>query len=304
MKSTGSWYYVKTQKGIVKCKLKGNFKIKGIRSTNPIAVGDIVDYIEQKEENVGLINKIHDRKNYIARKSINLSRQSHVIASNIDYLFLIVTLKSPKTYTLFIDRILIFAEMQNIPSYLVFNKIDIYNDADFQELKSLEEIYGKLGYKSLQISVTEDIGINEIKKIIKGKTILITGNSGVGKSSLINKLEPNLKLATTDVSEMHGQGRHTTTFAEMHKVAGAMLIDTPGIKGFGLVELDKLILSKFYPEMRDYKCKFNNCTHTHEPECKVKEAVAENKISKLRYENYLNIMAGDEGKYREDIYKV
>ena len=306
VKSTGSWYYVKSDKKIVKCKLKGKFKIKGLRSTNPIAVGDKVEFILQKIDNIGLINKIKERKNFIARKSINLSRTSHIIAANIDFVFLLVTLKMPKTYTKFIDRFLIAAEASNIKTVLVFNKIDLYDEDEKEQLDKLESLYKSIGYKTAKISVTEKINLDTIKSFIKDKIILISGNSGVGKSSLINELQPGLNLRTDEISEMHEQGKHTTTFAEMFEIAGGMIIDTPGIKGFGIVNIPQEEISHYLPEMNKLRnqCKFNNCTHTHEPDCAVKKAVETGDISEIRYENYIGIFNDyEEGKYREDAFR-
>lgn len=305
IKSTGSWYYVKSGEKIIRCKLKGKFKLKGLRTTNPVAVGDDVDFIIKKEENRGLINKIHERKNAIIRRSTNLSRYAHTIASNIDTAFLIITLKLPKTYPLFIDRFLVASEKFKIPTVLIFNKIDLYSEEEKKELTYLKSIYEKIGYNCVEISVKENINIAAISELVKNKVILISGNSGVGKSSLLNLLQPGLNLKTDKISEYHEQGKHTTTFAEMFEIADGMLIDTPGIKGFGLTNIAYEKLSHYFPEMNKLrkKCKFNNCTHTHEPDCEIKKAVNEKVINKLRYNNYISILTDDTGKYREDAFR-
>lgn len=303
IKSTGSWYYVKTDDEVIKCKLRGKYKLDDSKRTNPIAVGDYVDFITEKGTSV--IENIHNRKNELVRKSTNLSRRGHVIAANIDVAFLMVTLKMPKTYYEFIDRFLVAAEYHNIETAIIVNKIDLYNEEDLSELEYLSLSYKKIGYDVFEISVKENKNIDQIRSFIKDKTILISGNSGVGKSSLINCLQPNLDLKTDEVSDMHKQGRHTTTFAQMYDIAGGKLIDTPGIKGFGLLDIEKEKLSHYFKEINPIRkdCKYNNCTHTHEPECAVKKAVEEFKISPLRYENYLSIYTDDETKYREDAYR-
>ncbi len=305
IKSTGSWYYVKSKGSIIKCKLKGKFKLRGLRTTNPVAVGDNVDFIIKKKERAGLINNIHERKNAIIRRSTNLSRYAHTIAVNIDTAFLIVTLKFPKTYPLFIDRFLVAAEKFNIPSVIIFNKIDLHSEKDKKELIYLKSVYENIGYKCVDISVKNNINIGKVSKLIKGKTILISGNSGVGKSSLLNKLQTGLNIKTSKVSAFHEQGKHTTTFAEMFDIAGGMLIDTPGIKGFGLTDIQNEKLSHYYPEMNRLrkKCRFNNCTHTHEPDCEIKKSVNKGIVNKLRYNNYISILNDDTGKYREDAYR-
>jgi len=306
IKSTGSWYHVKYDDKIIHCKLRGIFKTKGYRTTNPVAVGDYVGFEYQDDKIKGIIKKIYERKNFLVRKSTNLSKQSHIIAANIDFAFLVITLKNPVTYPIFIDRYTVACEANKIKPVLIFNKIDIYDNSEKEILHNLTEIYRKIGYKCLEISVTENTNIDEVKQLIQNKTIVLSGNSGVGKSSLINLLEPGLKLKTSEISEFHEQGKHTTTFAEMHKIGEGYIIDTPGIKGFGFVNINEKNLNLYFPEMLKLKkyCKFNNCTHTHEPECAVKIAVENNKISSLRYNNYLNIFADDEDKYRQDKYGI
>jgi len=306
MKSTGSWYIVRSNNKNINCKLRGKFKTKGIVTTNPVAVGDIVDFNILKEENTGFITKLHERKNVIIRKSINLSRKAHIIASNIDMAFIIITIKQPKTSTVFIDRYLVSAEAYNIPITLVFNKIDIYNDKDVEEMDRLISIYEKIGYPTIKTSAKDRNGINDFTDILKNKLSVISGNSGVGKSTLINKINPNLELKTDEISDYHQKGKHTTTFSEMFELQkDTFIIDTPGIKGFGLVNLENENLATYFPEMLKLQgtCKYYNCTHTHEPNCSIIKAVENNDISKSRYKSYLSLLADDNEKYREDIYK-
>ena len=304
-KSTGSWYYVKTKTEAFSCKLKGKFRLHGIKSTNPIAVGDIVEFTINAEDNTGVIYKINDRKNYIIRKSTNLSKQAHILASNIDYAFLVATIKQPKTYTEFIDRFLVTCEANNIEGAIIFNKIDIYNEEDNEQVSQLMDLYQNIGYKCIKISVEDEININEIENLIEDKIIVISGNSGVGKSSLINLLQPGLNLKTNEVSDSSQKGKHTTTFAEMHPIGNGYIIDTPGIKGFGLIDIETVKLSHYFPEMNSIrdKCKFNDCTHTHEPGCAVKTALENNEISMQRYKNYLSMLEDGDSPYRLDIFK-
>jgi ribosome biogenesis GTPase len=306
IKSTGSWYHVLHDDEVTRCKIKGNFRVKGIVSTNPVAVGDKVDFLIKKEENTGLIIKIHERKNYIIRKSINLSRKAHIIATNVDLAVLIVTIKLPETHPIFIDRFLVSAEAYDIPVHLVFNKIDLYDE---EEIKTMDEwiaIYDKIGYPSLKVSAKEGTNLEEFKDILKDKTSVISGNSGVGKSTLINAIDPNLTLKTAEISEYHKKGKHTTTFSEVFSLQfGGFIIDTPGIKGFGLVDLEEENLATYFPEMLALQndCKYYNCTHTHEPGCKVVEAVKAALIAESRYKSYLSMLFEDSGKYRSDAYK-
>ena len=304
IKSTGSHYLVRQDDKITDCKIRGKFRRKEFRTTNPVAVGDVVDFKLQKDGDIGVITGIHDRKNCLLRKSTNLSKQFHVIAANIDYAFLMITLIKPVTYSMFIDRWLVACEKNKIKAVLIFNKTDLYDDEIEKKLNSYIKIYKTVGYHCLKTSVKENTGIDVVRKMIKDQTIVISGNSGVGKSGLINLLEPGLNLKISEISVSHEQGKHTTTFAEMFPVAGGFIIDTPGIKGFGLDEETKEHLSDYFPEIKRLSdaCKFNNCTHTHEPECAVKEAVDKGAISSLRYNNYLNILAGEEDKYRQDNY--
>lgn len=305
IKSTGSWYHVMQNDKIVLCKIRGKFRTHGLRSTNPVAVGDIVDFKYQKDGIKGIITSIEDRKNVLLRKSTNLSKQSHIIAANIDLAFLIVSLIKPVTYTLFIDRYLVACQAFHINAVLIFNKTDLYNQDLTNSHENLISIYESVGYKCLSISVKNNDNITDVSELISNKVVVMSGISGVGKSSLINLLEPGLQLKTAEISKYHEQGKHTTTFAEMHKIKDGYIIDTPGIKGFGLDGINKLNLSEFFPEMKAVKinCKFNNCTHTHEPDCAVKDAVTAKKISSLRYNNYLSILADENDKYRQDNYK-
>jgi ribosome biogenesis GTPase len=307
-KSTGSWYTVKSTEGdFMECRIKGKFRMKGIKSTNPIAVGDVVDYDLDENSDVitGTINNIHERKNYIVRKSVNLSHQMHIIASNLDYVFLLITINNPPTTTNFIDRFLVTAEAYGIETILVFNKIDTYDEAMLDEQLFMQYIYQQIGYKCLRVSSTEGKGIEELKDIMKGKVTMFSGHSGVGKSTLVNAMEPSLHLKTKTISEQSKQGQHTTTFAEMYDLSfGAQIIDTPGIKGFGIVDMEKEEISGYFPEFFKLKdqCKFNNCLHKDEPKCAVKDALEKDEISYSRYNSYLKILEGDDETYRTDIY--
>ena len=307
-KSTGSWYTVKSEQGdFMECRIKGKFRMKVIKSTNPIAVGDIVDYEldENSDAVTGTIHNIHDRKNYIVRKSVNLSKQTHIIASNIDVVFLLITINNPPTTTSFIDRFLVTAEAYGIEAVLVFNKIDTFDDAMTDEQLYLQYIYSKIGYKFLKVSALEKKGLDELKGMMIGKVSMFSGHSGVGKSTLVNALEPNLSLKTKNISEQSKQGQHTTTFAEMYDLSfDAKIIDTPGIKGFGIVDMEPSEVSGYFPEffkLQD-ECKFNNCLHKEEPNCAVKKALEENKIAWSRYNSYLKILEGDDENYRQDVF--
>lgn len=307
-KSTGSWYTVKSEKGdFVECRMKGKFRIKGIKSTNPIAVGDIVDYEldETSDAVTGTIHTIHERKNYIVRKSVNLSKQIHIIASNIDQVFLLVTIDNPPTTTSFIDRFLVTAEAYGIEAILIFNKIDTLNEQTLDDQLYLQHIYTEIGYKCLRISSTENKGVDKLKEMMVGKVSMFSGHSGVGKSTLVNAMEPSLHLKTSVISEQSKQGQHTTTFAEMYDLSfDARIIDTPGIKGFGIVDMEPTEISGYFPEFFKLKdqCKFNNCLHKEEPHCAIKAALEKDEIAWSRYNSYLKILEGDEEHYRTDIY--
>ncbi|ATA68631.1 ribosome small subunit-dependent GTPase A [Capnocytophaga cynodegmi] len=300
-KSTGSWYTVKSSEGVFyQCRIKGKFRIKGIKNTNPVAVGDYVSF-ELEESGNGVIQEIHERKNYIIRKSVNLSKQTHIIASNIDVAFLVITLNNPPTFTTFIDRFLVTAEAYHIPVVLLFNKIDSYDEEELFEIKYLASIYRKIGYECLGISAISGKNIDKVIDLMKNKTCVISGHSGVGKTTLINAIAPNLNLKTKEISEQHQQGQHTTTFAEMFDLDfGAKIIDTPGIKGFGIVEIQNEELSDFFPEFFSLKseCKFNNCLHIDEPDCAVKGALEKDEIAWSRYKSYLQILRGEDENYR------
>ena len=307
-KSTGSWYTVKSEQGdFMECRIKGKFRMQGIKSTNPIAVGDVVDYeLDESSDTVtGTIHNIHDRKNYIVRKSVNLSKQTHIIASNIDIVFLLITINNPPTTTSFIDRFLVTAEAYGIEAVLVFNKIDTFDEAMRDEQLYLQYIYSEIGYKFLKVSALEKKGLEELKQMMIGKVSMFSGHSGVGKSTLVNALEPNLNLKTKNISEQSKQGQHTTTFAEMYDLTfDAKIIDTPGIKGFGIVDLEPAEISGYFPEFFKLKdqCKFNNCLHKEEPNCAVKNALENNKIAWSRYNSYLKILEGDDEHYRQDVF--
>ena len=306
-KSTGNLYSVQTEiKEVYKCTIKGKFRSYGIKSTNPIAVGDRVLFdVVNLNEYSGVIYEIEKRKNYIIRKSVNLSKLSHIIASNIDCCFLFVTPNNPITSSVFIDRILVATESFGIETVILFNKIDSYSTSDMDFIESLTDIYAKIGYKCLNISVKQKTNINIVEKLMKNKISIFTGHSGVGKSSLINLLDPNLNLKTASVSHQNQQGQHTTTYAQMFDLRfGAKIIDSPGIKGFGLIDIDKSELSNYFSEFRLIKhdCKFNNCLHQNEPNCAVKNGLSNGQISKSRYKNYLSMMVDENKNYRTDFW--
>ena len=308
-KSTGSWYVVKAaNNSFYECRIQGKFRIKGIKSTNPIAVGDVVDFKIETTNDVetGVITEIHDRKNYIIRKSVNLSKQTHIIASNVDLVFLLITINNPPTFTSFIDRFLVTAEAYSVETVLVFNKIDAYELEQRAEILYLKDIYEKIGYQCLEVSATENKNIDQVKALMHHKTSMFVGHSGVGKSTLVNAIEPGLKLKTQEISMQHKQGQHTTTFAEMYDLSfDARIIDTPGIKGFGVVDMEPDEVDDYFPEFLAVKnnCKFNNCLHVEEPKCAVKDAVENEEISYSRYKSYLQIIAGEEEHYRTDIWE-
>lgn len=299
VKSTGSWYIVRLEDGrSVECRIRGKFRMEGIRTTNPVAVGDIVQV--EENQNGYVITAIDKRKNYIIRKSTNLSKESHILASNVDQALLIVTVGHPVTSTVFIDRFLASAEAYNIPVVLLFNKSDLYDEEDRALYGGLSAIYEKIGYPCYEVSALTGKNIPLVRQLLKDKVTVLSGLSGVGKSSLINRLEPGLELKTAVISDAHDSGKHTTTFAEMFCLSGGgYLIDTPGIRSFGTVDMKKEEISHFFPEIfaKASECRFYNCTHTHEPGCAVIEAVGQDEISESRYASYLSMLE-ESGKYR------
>lgn len=305
IKSTGSWYIVKTDESTVECRIRGKFRIDNIKSTNPVTVGDIVDFDMEEDSGNGVITTIHDRKNYIIRKSVKLSKQTHIIAANIDQVFLLVTLQDPPTFTSFIDRFLATAEAYSIPAIIIFNKIDLYTKELLEQKQQLEKIYRSIGYECLDVSATEQINIDKLKIMMTNRVSMFSGHSGVGKSTLINTIHPELDLKTAEISAQHKQGQHTTTFAEMFELPfGGYIIDTPGIKGFGVVDFEKEEVGDFFPEIFAIKhnCKFNNCLHINEPNCAVKDAVERGEIAESRYVSYLQLLEEESETYRTDNY--
>ncbi|WP_282043611.1 ribosome small subunit-dependent GTPase A [Winogradskyella flava] len=305
-KSTGSWYTVKTMNGkFYECRIKGRFRLEGIKSTNPIAVGDKVEFELETKNNTetGVINRIEERKNYIVRKSVNLSKQTHIIASNIDQVFLLVTIDNPPTFTSFIDRFLVTAEAYAVKTILLFNKVDTYDSETLLEVKYLASVYRQIGYECIGISAKTGKNIDKVKNLMVGNVSMFAGHSGVGKSTLVNAIEPSLDLKTKAISEQHMQGQHTTTFAEMFDLSfDAKIIDTPGIKGFGVVDMEREEVGDYFPEFFALKqdCKFNNCLHLKEPKCAIKQALENNEVSYSRYRSYLQILEGEDEHYRTD----
>ena len=304
IKSTGSWFTVESEDGnLFECKIKGNFRIKDIKSTNPVAVGDRVQFSVQstsEDKNIGLITSISERKNYIIRRSQNLSKQSHIIAANIDQAVLVVTMYFPVTTTTFIDRYLASAEAYRIPVLIVFNKTDRLNKVQLIERKLLINVYTKIGYQCISTSAQTLDGIDCLKEALKNKINVFNGHSGVGKSTLINIIEPGLKLKTMDISDIHNTGKHTTTYSTLYKISfGGYIIDTPGIKAFGMLEMESWEISHYFPEIFKISanCQYKNCSHTHEPGCAVKVAVEKNEIARSRFISYLGLLESDE-KYR------
>ena len=297
IRNTGSWYTVLTDDGqLIDCKIKGNFRLKGIRSTNPVAVGDRVVVSE------GFITEIEDRRNYIIRKSQNLSKQSHILAANVDQAFLVVTVNYPQTSTTFIDRFLASAEAYRVPVVLVFNKTDLLDADERRYQQMMVQLYETVGYTCRQISATTGEGIEALRPLLEGRITLLSGNSGVGKSTLINQLVPDANLRTAEISDAHNLGQHTTTFSEMIPMGGGWVIDTPGIKGFGTFDIEPEELTGYFPEIFRFSkdCRFSNCTHTHEPGCAVLKALEDHYIAQSRYQSYLSMMDDkEEGKYRE-----
>ena len=310
IKSTGSWYWVRTETHKqYQCRIRGKFRTKGIKSTNPVTVGDHVEFELEEKTNTGVINEIHDRKNYIVRKSVKLSKQTHIIAANIDIAFLIVTLDHPPTFPPFIDRFLATAEAYHIEAVLLFNKIDLLDEELDQKKNKLLQIYRKIGYTCLEISAKEGTNVDQVKNLMLGKISMFSGHSGVGKSTLINAIAPELNLKTAEISTQHKQGQHTTTFAEMFPIntePESYIIDTPGIKGFGVVDFEPLEIGDFFPEFfsRKHLCKFNNCLHVNEPKCAIKEALDKGEIAPSRYRSYIQILEGDEAHYRTVKYDL
>ena len=302
IKNTGSWYTVLTDDGqLFDCKVKGNFRLKGIRSTNPVAVGDRVKIITNPE-GTAFITEIDDRRNYIIRKSINLSKQSHIIAANVDQALLVVTVNYPQTSTTFIDRFLASAEAYRVPVILVFNKTDLLNDDEAHYQEMMIALYENVGYQCLQVSAETGEGVDYLKELLPGKITLLSGNSGVGKSTLINRLVPGVNLRTSEISDAHNTGLHTTTFSEMIPLGEGWLIDTPGIKGFGTFDMEPEELTSYFKEIFRFSqdCRFSNCTHTHEPGCAVLQALDDHLIAPSRYQSYLSMLNDkDESKYRE-----
>ena len=303
IKNTGSWYSVKTDDGqVIDSKIKGNFRLKGIRSTNPVAVGDRVELITN-QEGTAFISAIEDRRNYIIRKSQNLSKQSHILAANVDQAFLIVTVNHPQTSTIFIDRFLASAEAYRVPVVLVFNKTDLLTEEEQHYERMMMTLYQTIGYACYEISAATGAGIDRLIPLLQDKVTLLSGNSGVGKSTLINQILPGVNLRTAEISDAHNTGMHTTTFSEMLELPdGGYLIDTPGIKGFGTFDMEPEELTGYFKEIFKFSegCKFNNCTHTHEPGCAVLAAVENHYIAESRYRSYLSMLEDkDENKYRE-----
>ena len=297
IKNTGSWYTVLTDDGLTAdCKIKGNFRLRGIRSTNPIAVGDRVEVRD------GFIIEIEDRRNYIIRKSINLSKQSHILAANVDQALLVVTVSKPETSTTFIDRFLASAEAYRVPVILIFNKTDLLSDDELRYQQMMIQLYETIGYECRAISAERGDGIEELRPLLEGKITLLSGNSGVGKSTIINRLVPTANQRVADISDAHQTGMHTTTFSEMISLENGWLIDTPGIKGFGTFDMEREELTSYFKEIFEFskQCRFSDCTHTHEPGCAVLKAVEDHYIAQSRYQSYLSMLDDkDENKYRE-----
>ncbi len=306
IKTTGSWHIVREgNKEPVPCRIKGRLRTSGLRSTNPVAVGDRVKFYRLERENTGMISEILDRKNYIVRKASKLSKEVHVLAANLDQAFLMISLVTPRTTIRFIDRFLATSEAYQIPAIIIFNKTDIYDEELKGEMYDLRKMYGEIGYESIATSAVEKIGIDELKEKMKDKINLVAGNSGVGKSTIINTMDPSLDLKTRPVSELHSTGKHTTTFSEMFELSsGGFIIDTPGIKGFGIIDMDREEISHFFPDIfaLSKDCQYYNCMHINEPNCAVKEALQENRLSESRYESYLSLYFEDRGKYRTSGY--
>lgn len=302
IRSSGSVYGVRTADGaLVDCRVKGNFRLKGIRSTNPVAVGDHVRFVV-REDGTAYITEILDRKNYIVRKASNLSKQSHILAANLDLCFLVVTISHPATATTFIDRFLAAAEAYRVPVVLVFNKTDLYNEAEREELGYLSALYESIGYSCLHTCATDGSGVDALKEMMRGKVSLLAGNSGVGKSSLVNAIAPQIAARVGEISKTHDTGMHTTTYTEMFEfMPGSYIVDTPGIKGFGTYDMEIEEISHYFVEFFELskECRYSNCTHTHEPGCAVLEALERGELAPSRYQSYLSMLEDkEEGKYR------
>lgn len=297
-KSTGSWYKVLSENGeFVDCRIKGKFRLSGISTTNPLAVGDEITFEMEPDQQTGVVTKLHPRKNYIIRKSVNLSKQAQILAANLDQAFLIVTLALPRTSLGFIDRFLVTAEAYDIPAGIIFNKLDLFNDDGLEVLAKYEDLYTNIGYPCYHVSALEKTNTGQIHDLLKDQVTLFSGHSGVGKSTLINAILPDLDLKTGDISEWSSKGQHTTTFAEMHALPfGGFLIDTPGIRELGIIDIEPQVLGHFFPEIRDRmdECKFHNCRHINEPGCAVLTAVENEEIAVSRYESYLSIYHGND----------
>lgn len=302
IKSTGSRYRVLTpDDNLVECTIKGKFRVREVRTTNPVSVGDNVLFIRGRSPSTGVITEVLDRRNYILRKASNLSRESQIIAANIDQAFLFITIIHPETPVEFIDRFLITCEAYRIPAVIIINKTDLYGEEETEKMEYIASLYGRIGYDCIRLSLTEATNLDRVRELMAGKITLISGNSGVGKTSLLNLLNPGLDLKTAEISDYHKQGKHITTFPEMHRLPfGGFAIDTPGIRGFGLAGMDKNEIYHFFPELfstaRD--CRYYNCLHLNEPGCAVIKAVEEGKIDFLRYRSYVSIMEDDDSKYR------
>ena len=294
IKSTGSWYDVRNDAGeVVLCRLRGKIRLDGLRTTNPVAVGDLVSYEKERDKDTCVIDKILPRTNVIVRKSVNLSKESHIIASNVDQAILVATIAQPRTSTGFIDRFTVTAEAYHIPVVIVFNKCDIYDEEQNAMAEKLMKVYNSIGYESFVISAKTGYNCDRLMAIMKDKMSMFSGHSGVGKSALVNRLDPKLNIRVGEISDVHEKGKHTTTFAQMYELGfGGYIIDTPGIKEFALYDMEKETLAQRFPEMRALmlECRFNNCTHLHEPECAIKNAVEQGVIADWRYENYCNMM--------------
>jgi len=303
IKSTGSWYMVRRDdESVLPCKIKGKFRLKGTQFTNPVAVGDRVYYEMTEDGKSGIITHIQERKNYIIRKSSNFSKEAQIIAANIDKAILVVTIVAPPTTTMFIDRYLASAEAYRIPVLMVFNKTDLYDAAETQQMDREIELYEGIGYPCLKTSVVSKVNIDRLKEEIKDKICLFSGHSGVGKSALVNIMDPSLRVRTGEISDYHRKGKHTTTFPEMYPLSqGGYIIDTPGIKGFGVVDMDREEIFHFFPEIfrKSKECQFYNCLHSREPRCAVREAVTSGLISRSRYQSYLNLLEEEDTKYRK-----